>query len=76
MKYWAFEYNGHGHPSYYLVAETKNKAISLVTEFVSKNMDKDDEPYIKRSDLDEMWIAGRYNVTEIVKGIVAVNHNS
>jgi hypothetical protein len=79
MKFWAFQYKGHGDPDYFLVADTEEEARELIKQCIEANSNIDDidwgEPWLTSRNLLSFEEKDKYKVFEVRKGMVVVSHN-
>lgn len=76
MKLYAWKPNGHGQISFFVMAESKEKAQEAVDAYIKKHLDQDDnDEFLYDYHVDGWGDDSRYNLEVKEAGQVAINYN-
>jgi len=74
MKLYAYQPQGHGGYSFFVVAESEEKARSAIDLFIEDHFDKDDDEDISTMSISG-WGTDYYEITELEPMKVITNAN-
>lgn len=70
----AFQPNGHGEYSFFVIEKNEDAAINAVNKYISEHSNKDDRYYIDRCDING-WGTDYYKLTKASIGEVITHTN-